>query len=319
MVPVDGAKRILVTGGTGFIGRGLVQRLLERQCGVNILSRRMPQDGPEAQSCSHFMGSITDKAVLDKACGNVDTIFHLAAYAHVNQHDTAIMRATNIEGSKRLLQAAIDNGVRRIVFFSSVLAAAPEEAITEYGLAKREAEDLLLAASAKGDIEVCCLRPANVYGIGMQGNLLTMIRLMAAGRLPPLPTPSAQVSLVGNRDLCEAALLAAWSPQANGQTYFVTDGRTYSFKGIETNIRQLQGKTGALWSMPLVGFWLAAVVIEVCGKMLRLSNAPGLRSYKVLSRDNLFSSEKLQQDLGYNPAFTLNSELAAIVQQLDRS
>jgi UDP-glucose 4-epimerase len=314
----DKAARVLVTGGTGFIGRGLVQRLLERQRSINVLSRHAPQDGPEAQACTYFVGSITDQAVLDAACVQVDTIFHLAAYAHVTHHDRALMRETNVEGTKRLLQAAVDNGVKRIVFFSSVLAAAPEEEITEYGRAKREAEALLLAASKRGDIEVCCLRPANVYGIGMQGNLLSLIKLMATGRFPPLPTPSASMSLVGSRDLCEAALLAADSPLANGQTYFVTDGRTYSFKGLEINVRKLKGKSPARWSMPLGVFWLAAAALEICGKVLRLSNAPGLRSYRVLSSDNVFSSEKLQQDLGYNPASTLTEELAAILQQLDR-
>lgn len=316
---VNQAPRVLVTGGTGFIGRGLVQRLLERQESVNVLSRKAPQEGPETQACSYFVGSITDQAVLDAACAQVDTIFHLAAYAHVNHHDTALMRETNVEGTKRLLQAAVDNGVKRIVFFSSVLAAAPEDTITEYGRAKREAEELLLAASQRGEIEVCCLRSVNVYGIGMQGNLLSLIKLMAAGRLPPLPTPSANMSLVGSQDLCEAALLAAHAPVANGQTYCVTDGKTYSFKGLEINVRKLKGKPPARWSMPLEVFWLAAAALEVCGKVLRLSNAPGLRSYRVLSTDNIFSSEKLQHDLGYNPASNLNAELAGILQQLDRS
>src|SRR5690606_21939893 len=107
----------------------------------------------------------------------------------------------------------------RIVFFSSSLAAATGPQLSEYGRAKRDAEELLLTAAREGRIEVCCLRPVNVYGLGMQGNLLTMIRLIRKGVFPPLPRQAASVSLVGNRDLCEAALLAAAAPQANGQIY----------------------------------------------------------------------------------------------------
>lgn len=311
-------QSVLVTGGTGFIGRSLVQRLLEQNYSVTILSRQQQPDSPDAQSCRYVVGEITDKQALASACSGIDTVFHLAAYAHVNQHDTVLMRQTNVEGTRLLLEAAIENSVKRIVFFSSVLAAAPQEHLTEYGRAKRESEDLLLGASAKGDIEVCCLRPANVYGLGMQGNLLTMIKLMAGGQLPPLPTPSASMSLVGSRDLCEAALLAATAPQANNQIYFVTDGRTYSFKGLENNVRTLRGKPPVRWSMPLVVFYFGALVLELAGKVLRFANAPGLRSYKVLTTDNVFSCEKLQRELGYNPASTLGDELGAIVQQLDR-
>ncbi|MDX1491414.1 MAG: NAD-dependent epimerase/dehydratase family protein [Pseudohongiellaceae bacterium] len=311
-------KRVLLTGGTGFIGRTLLQRLQESRYDINVLSRKAPAQGPDTQGCRYFCGDITDSAILNDACAGVDTVFHLAAYAHVNQHDTALMRQTNIEGTRCLLEAALEQGVRRIVYFSSVLAAAEDSAISAYGLAKREAEQLLLDAAQKGQIEVVCLRPVNVYGLGMQGNLLSLIKLMMKGYFPPLPSPSARLSLVGSRDLCEAALLAALHDRANGQVYTVTDGRTYSLKGLETNIRRLKGKPAAKWAMPLPVFWLGAWTLELLGRVLRFANAPGLRSYRVLTQDNVFSCEKLQQELGYNPASNLGDELASIVRQFER-
>ncbi|MCP5330249.1 MAG: NAD-dependent epimerase/dehydratase family protein [Pseudomonadales bacterium] len=307
---------VLVTGATGFIGRTLVQRLLERRCRVHTLSRQAPELGPDGGDCLGFQGDIGDAGVLDRACRGVDTVFHLAAYAHVNQHDTAAMRTINVEGTHTLLEAAIRNGVRRIVFFSSTLAQAAPEALTPYGQAKLDAEAILLEASEKGLIEVCCLRPVNVYGLGMKGNLLSMIRFMGRGWMPPLPTPSAALSLVGNRDLCEAALLAAWSPAASGQVYVVTDGKTYSFKGLEISVRKALGRQPARWQMPLEAFWLGFAGLELLSRVLRLPNAPGLRSYRVLSRDSVFSCEKIQQELGYNPAGSFNEELPGILQQL---
>lgn len=310
------AQAVLVTGATGFIGRSLMQRLLEKQMRVHTLSRELPQLGPDQADCVPFQGDIADTELLARACEGVDTVFHLAGYAHVNQHDVAELQRVNVEGTRALLNAAIAAGVRRIVFFSSILADArlnPEG--SAYGQSKLAAETLLLEAANAGQIEVCCLRPANVYGLGMKGNLLTMIRLVQRGLMPPLPVPSASLSLVGNRDLCEAALLAAQEPQANGQVYAVTDGKTYTMKGIEVSVRRALGRAPRSWHTPLPVFYMVFATLEVLGKLLRLANAPGLRSYRALRSGSVVSSEKIQQELGYNPAGSLTDELPGIMAQ----
>lgn len=310
-------KTVLVTGATGFIGRSLVQRLLERRCRVHAYSRQMPDAGPDEGDCLSFRGDLQDTGALARACAGVDTLFHLAAYAHVNQHDEALMRATNVDGTRKVLEAALAAGVRRIVYFSSTLADAtrPGE-LTAYGRAKHDAEALLLAAAHAGAIEVVCLRPVNVYGLGMKGNLLSMIKLIQRGLFPPLPVPSASLSLVGCRDLCEAALLAADAPFASGRIYTVTDGKTYTMKGLEISIRRALGRPVPRWSVPLPMLWLGAAGVEATGRLLRLPNAPGLRSYRTLTTDSVFSSEKLQNELGYNPAGSFTDELPGILAQL---
>lgn len=307
-------KTVLVTGATGFIGRSLMQRLLEKQFRVHTLSRTLPVASPDQADCVFFQGDIADPALLAQACAGVDTVFHLAGYAHVNQHDVEELRRINVEGTRSLLRTAIAAGVRRIVFFSSILADErlnPEGG--DYGRSKLEAETLLLEAAQAGEIEVCCLRPANVYGLGMKGNLMTMIRLVQRGLLPPLPLPSAALSLVGNRDLCEAALLAAQAPRANGQVYAVTDGKTYTMKGIEVSVRRALGLAPWRWHTPLPVFYIAFAGLEVLGKLFSLSNAPGLRSYRALRDGSVVSSEKIQQELGYIPAGSLTDELPGIL------
>ncbi len=310
-------KTVLVTGGTGFVGRALWQRLLEKQYRVHILARSEPSSSPDVASSVFFQGDINDKVALKAACAGVDTIYHLAAYAHVNQHDAQAMRTVNVEGTRSLLAAAKSAGVKRIVYFSSILADSelyPQ--LTDYGQAKKDAENLLLAAASAGEIEVCCLRPANVYGLGMKGNLLSVLKLIHRGVLPPLPLPSASLSLVGSRDLCEAALLAADSANANQQIYAVTDGKTYTMKGIELTARRTLGRAPFKWQLPREAFYLAFATLELLGKVLRLPNAPGLRSYRVLTVDTVVSSEKIQQELGYNPASSLSYELPEILQQI---
>ncbi len=314
------SKTVLVTGGTGFVGRALWQRLLEKQTRVHILARSQLSASPDVASSVFFQGDINDKTVLRAACTGVDTIFHLAAYAHVNQHDTRAMREVNVEGTRSLLAAAKSAGVRRIVYFSSILADTelyPQ--LTEYGRAKRDAESLLLAAASAGEIEVCCLRPANVYGLGMKGNLLSVLRLIHKGLMPPLPLPSASLSLVGSADLCEAALLASESTKANQQIYAVTDGKTYTMKGIELTARRTLGREAFKWQLPKEAFYVIFAGLELLGKVLRLPNAPGLRSYRALTVDTVVASEKIQQELGYNPASSLSHELPEILQQIAAS
>ncbi len=305
---------VLVTGATGFIGRALVQRLLERRCRVHTFSRQVPEQGPDGSDCLGFQGDICDAEALNRACAGVDIIFHLAAYAHVNQHDTVAMRETNVDGTQALLDAALKAGVRRVVYFSSSLAdEAKYPELTAYGKAKRDAEQLLLNTAKAGNIEVCCLRPVSVYGLGMKGNLRTMIRLLQKGLLPPLPVPSAALSLVGCGDLCEAALLAADAPQANRQVYAVTDGKTYTVKGLEISIRKAMGRAEPKWHIPLPMLKLAFTVLELASKVLPLRNAPGLRTYHTLTTDSVFSCEKIQQELGYQPASSFTQEIATLL------
>jgi UDP-glucose 4-epimerase len=263
-----------------------------------------------------YRGSLTDVEILEKACAGVDIVFHLAAFTHVNHADRETVFTVNVDGTALLLAAAVRQRVRRFVYFSSSLAddsnGGPD---TVYGESKRAAEKLLLNAAQRGDIEVCCLRPVNVYGPGMKGNLASMIRMISKGFFPPLPELSNRLSLVGVDDLCQAALLASESPVANGKIYPVTDGVAYSMNQLERSIRSALGKTQPRWSVPLWMLYIAALKLELLSRVLRLNNAPGLRSYRTLTSQNIFSNEKISHELEYTPSESFFVVLSQILQQ----
>lgn len=308
-------RRVLVTGASGFIGQVLCRQLLAEGCRLRVLQRspgqHLPAEVVLADLCDPGNGQ-QHSASLQQACADIDVIFHLAAYAHVNHTSRKLLVDTNVHGSRRLLQAAQQAGVRRIVLFSSILAATAD---TDYGQSKREAERLLLDAAMTDGIEVCCLRPANVYGPGMQGNLQTLIRLIDKRLFPPLPARAGQMSLVGVEDLCQAALLAAIDPQANGKTYTVTDGQSYALHDIEQAIRLALGQRLRRWSVPLWALCVPALLLELVGRLLRLQSLPGLRSYRVLTADSRVSGEAICRELGYTPHSTFYTALPEIVQQ----
>jgi len=307
-------KTALVTGASGFIGRALLKHLHESGYAIKVLSRQSQAQFEGNESLQVYLGSLADVEVLERACTGVDIVFHLAAFTHVNHADRATVFHTNVDGTELLLAVAARQRVRRIVYFSSSLADVSEgRPVTVYGESKRAAEKLLLEAAQRGDIEVCCLRPVNVYGPGMKGNLASMIRMIGRGIFPPLPKLSNRLSLVGVDDLCKAALLAAEMAVANGKIYPVTDGVSYSMNQLEKGIRNALGQTQPRWSVPLWLLYAAAFKMELLSRVLRLENAPGLRSYRALTSENIFSNEKISHELGYTPSASFFLVLAEIL------
>ena len=319
----DKTKTILVTGATGFIGQHLCQQLLGSGYRVKTLLRSFEQVKKLPQGLEHLMGDLSDISGLLEACEGVDVIVHLAGVAHVNNVAKKVLHEVNIEGTRKLLQAAIDKRVTRFVFISSSFASSAENSApdsTSYGQSKLVAEQLLHAASARGDIENVVLRPVNVYGRGMKGNLARMASLISRGRLPPLPRLDTKLSLVGVEDLTQAIMLSVEAPQANGKIYYVTDGIDYTVQEIEQAIYAALGKKLPAWKTPRMVLYIAAVSMGWVRKILNLFGlgnrwAGGIteRTYKNLVTDNAISNDQLCDELGFKPTTSFHESLPRIL------
>lgn len=227
----------LVTGASGFIGRRLLGE------GDRALVSRGSGLAREA------VGDLLDPASLAKACQGVATIFHCAGYAHAfGTCDAQAHWRINFEGTRHLLTAAGQAGVRRFVFLSSVKAMAepgnecadedwPGAPATPYGQAKRAAEEAVLETGARHGMHVVNLRLALVYGRGGRGNLQRMAQAIRAGWFPPLPETGNRRSLIHVDDAVAAVETVAQRPEANGRTYIVADPRAYSGRQIQDAIR----------------------------------------------------------------------------------
>jgi UDP-glucose 4-epimerase len=186
-------RRILVTGGSGFIGRHVVAQMTEGGATVRVVDRQ-PHPDP---SVDIVLGDITDRAVVDRAmAGGIDSVVHLAA-------ETSVLRSvqrpeetftTNILGTQNVLEAARVAGVSSLAFASSNAVTGPmeEPAITErsrlrpltpYGSTKAAGEMLMSAYTAAYGVRCGCVRLTNVYGPGMQAKDSIIARLMRAIRL----------------------------------------------------------------------------------------------------------------------------------------
>jgi len=237
----------------------------------------------------------------------VDTVFHLAGYAHDLSSNQEINKyqEINVDFTMKIANMAIANKVKNFVFVSSVKAGGgviSDRCVNEndqsepegvYGKTKREAELELLKIGQESNMRVSIVRPSLVYGPGVKGNLQLMLSAVKKGWLPPLPETGNKRSMIHVDDLVKAILLVSKYDCTNGEIYIATDGRPYSSREIYETICNVVGRPIPKWSVPKLLFDMVALM------------SPRIK-YKVdkLLGDECYSSEKLEA-LGFKPQRSL--------------
>jgi len=186
-------RRVLVTGGSGFIGRHVVAELASEGARVRVVDL-VPHPDPEIDS---VVGDIADPDVLGAALqGGFESIVHLAAVTSVlrSMEEPEMTFRTNVIGTNALLAAGRAAGVTSLSFASTnavtgpmdgpkISEAATMEPLTPYGATKAAGEMLMSAYTASYGLRCACVRLTNVYGPGMQAKDSIVARLMRAIRL----------------------------------------------------------------------------------------------------------------------------------------
>ena len=325
---------VLVTGGTGFIGRHLVGALRQKGARVTVLSRQVSAAGgtgkPEFNAVT---GDLEHPATLEGVCRGMNVVFHLAGYAHaLDQPDgrnAEINQRVTVNGAQALVEQSLKEGVERFVFISSVKAmgegsetclveTAECKPVTYYGKARRETEKLVLEAGRRGLLPTI-LRLPMVYGPGCKGNLPQMIQAVARGRFPPLPETENKRSMVDVRDVVQAALLAVTSPIAAGKVYIVTDGQAYSTRQIYEWICAALQLPVPRWKIPLPLLRFIALLGDGIGKLRRRRFILDTDVLGKLIGSAWYSSEKISRELNYRPVHTLRDSLPEIVAEFRKS
>ncbi len=321
------AKYSLVTGATGFIGKRLCDSLIAQGSPVLAMTRDESDEIFESNECLPWVCNFCD-VVDEKKMASVDTVFHLAAKSHSlsqSKSYNAEYYRVNIEGTRKLLEAAKQAGVRRFVFFSSIKAmgegsnepmdeSSKCEPQTPYGRSKLEAEHLVLEGGYVPEPVV--LRLSMVYGSEGKGNMPQMIKAIDRGFFPPLPEFNNKRSMVHVEDVVQAAILAAEKTQAIGQTYIVTDGQAYSTRQIYEWISDALGKRIPAWHIPI---WLLDVMAKVGDGICALRGRRFKFDSDALSKirgSAWYSSEKIRWDIGFKEEHHLRESLSDIVRRL---
>jgi len=261
-------NKVFVTGASGFIGRRLVRALDNNKVSISVLSRAI-QTSFETVVCD-----LKSESIPEGALNGVNVVFHLAGFTH-DMRDASkvkhLYQKINVDATIQLAKLAVQNGVKRFVFVSSVKAggsAVTGQCMTEedqgepegiYGKTKREAELKLLEIGRKSDMHVSIVRPSLVYGPNVKGNLRLMLSGIEKGWFPPLPKTVNHRSMIHADDLVRAILLVAEDERANGEIFIVTDGTPYSSREIYNALCNVAGKLIPKWSVPKALFDLASL------------------------------------------------------------
>ena len=306
--------RVLVTGANGFVGRTLCECLNAHGHIVVPAVRRVSGLAGEAV-VGEFDGA-TDWASALAAC---DAVVHLAARVHVMndtvQDPLALYRATNTEATLNLARQAVQAGVKRFVFVSTVKVngegrdtayretdvPAPEDA---YAISKWEAEQGLRRIARETGLEVVILRPPLVYGPGVKANFLRLMRTVEKGWPLPLGAVRNRRSLLYLGNFVDAIRLCVEHPAAAGQTFLLDDGEAVSTPELIRAVARAMGRPARLLAVP-VG------MLELAGALL------GKRAAVARLTGSLFvDSSAIRLRLAWTPPYTMRQGLDATVAAL---
>jgi UDP-glucose 4-epimerase len=276
----------LITGADGFIGQHLQTALAARRIEFTGAVRRL---GPAATKRLRAVGDIGPTTDWGEALDGVDVVVHLAGKAHVLRKTSAALRdefiRVNAEGTKTLVRACAEHGVRRFVYLSSAgvlggsTPAAPFTNASEprpenvYATSKLAGETAVRQVADR--LEIVIVRPPLVYGPKVKANFLRLLRLVDRGVPLPLGSVANGRSLVSVWNLCDLLIRALDSPAAAGRSWLVSDGHDVSTPQLLREIGSAMGKRTLLLPVPLgVLKTLATLVnrrsvfMQLCGSLL---------------------------------------------------
>jgi nucleoside-diphosphate-sugar epimerase len=279
---------VLVTGAGGFIGGAAVTELVRRGHRVRALSTRALDFGP-AVECIRVPRWRGSSLPMDaRVLAGVDVVIHLAARAHVveevAQDPLQDFRDVNVAPTVALAQLAIEGGTPKMIFASSIgvngnvtldapFTEASEPAPTEpYAVSKWEAECELDALARVAGLTVVTVRLPLVYGCGVKGNFLRLLKLVASGLPLPLGAVRNTRNYLGLRNACDFLATCAESSAAKG-LYLISDVEPISTPQLIATLATSMHRKARLVPVPMATLNLLARTVGRSSEVARLTGS----------------------------------------------
>jgi nucleoside-diphosphate-sugar epimerase len=319
-------EAVFVTGGSGFIGGRLVERLVSEGRVVRALARSEASARRVAElGAEPVRGEIGDRASLAAAAQGADLAFHLAAQLGEWGAREDFERG-NVEGTRNALAACAEAGVRRFVHCgteAALMAGEPLVGVDEtaplrpdspapYPATKAKAEQAARDASREG-FETVVLRPRFVWGRDDTTLLPEMVATIEAGKWAWVGGGRNLTDTTHVGNVVEGLLLAA-EKGAPGEAYFVTDGEPVVFRDFVTALLETQGVEPPDRSIPAWSAAPLARVAEATWRLLPLSGTPPMTTFRswLLTQECTIDISKARAELGYAPVVSREQGLAEL-------
>ena len=320
-------KKVLVTGATGFLGKYVVEELVDHGYQVRAFGRnRAIGQSLVNASVTFIQGDLTNQEDLTKACQEMDMVIHAGALSTV-WGPWEDFYQTNVLGTKYVLEACREANIERLVYVSSPsIYAAPrdqlgikesdapqENRLNNYIRSKLASEKLF---KDYPDVSSVILRPRGLFGIGDTSILPRVLNLSQKIGIPLIGDGRQLMDMTCVENVALAIRLALETPQAAAEVYNITNGEPRVFRDlIEETLRGL-GYPIRYRKIPAPLVSAISSILEFIYKNLKLKGEPALTryTYYLLRYSQTLDISKAERDLGYRPKITISEGIEQYVQ-----
>ncbi len=309
---------MLITGGSGFIGTRLVENLIQNKHIVKIYDKVISKKYPKLTT----IGDVRDIDALTKACKDIDIIYNLAAEHTDNVTPLSLYDEVNVGGAENIIVAAKANGIKRIIFTSSVAIYGLDKGecdetyepdpFNEYGNSKLKAEKVFLKWQKEdSDHMLFMLRPSAIFGETNRGNIYNLLKQVHSRKFVMVGKGENKKSIgyVGNISAFLAFLI---NQKTTVEIYNFSDKSDMTTCQMVDFIQKELGRKNKIptisYRLGLVGGYMFDLLSKLTGKKFAASSI----RIKKFTADTSINTDKLQNS-GFSPPFTLEEGLSRTI------
>lgn len=313
--------KICVTGGTGFTGAALVQRLLRDGHEVSVLDKQpgLIADELEKAGARLIYGSVTDRDTVRKAVEGAEVVQHLAAAFRELGVPDSVYDEVNVAGTRIAVEESIAAGARKLIYCSTQGVhghiesppgdeSSPIAPADHYQQTKYEGE-LEVERIAPGRIEYTILRPTAIYGPGDPGRFVMIYRRAKSGFFPIFGSGQTYYHPVYIDNLVDSFVLSMEEGVGASQAYIIADSDYFS---IEELVKRVGRAIGVDVRTPHYPIWPLIIAGHVCEKACKpFGIEPPIFPRRVdwFRQVRAFGIDKARRDLSYEPRIGIDEGL----------
>jgi len=311
---------ILVTGASGFIGKPLIKQFLKEGHKVIGLVRKK-SNYFNSNLYEDFLIKDIAEDFSNSKFKKIDIIIHLAAITHSKYRNYNEYKKTNVSGIKNIIDFGIKSNVKKIIMISSIKVNgegfidnkikysenSPLNPKDAYGFSKLESEKILIKQCIKNNISYIILRPSLVYGAGVKGNLLNLMKYIDKGIPLPLLSSNNKRSMLSLNNLINAIIIALYNKQAHNNIFLVSDDISISTEDLYVAIAEKLNKK--LYTIKINKILLKLFLLPL-GK---------IRLLEKISNSLIIDNTKIKKQLGWESIISFDDEIKNMVEKYKKS
>jgi nucleoside-diphosphate-sugar epimerase len=309
--------RILVTGGTGFTGTALVERLLQEGHSVVALDYKegLQCETLRKMGAEVLIGSVTDREVVERSMKGVEYVFHLAAAFRELNVPNSFYDEVNVGGTRNVLEAAIRHGVWKFVYCSTcgvhgnvdrppANEDAPIQPADYYQRTKYEGEPVVKQLG-RGKLEAVIVRPAAIYGPGDPERFFMIFKRVAKGTFPMFGSGRTLYHPLYIDNLVDAFLLCLPRGAGDGREYLIADEHYYPIEEIVREVGRALNVPLRIPHYPVMPVVIAGHIVEKVCQPFGIAPPIFPRRVDWYRQNRAFDITRAKEELGYAPRIPL--------------